>query len=55
MLRKNRKFWFLKKAGGRRRKEWNYGIEEIKEVKEIKYLGVILQKNGGIEKISKKK
>lgn len=38
---------------GRRRKDqrrWNWGNEIIEEVKEMRYLGYILQKNGGTEK-----
>lgn len=36
--------------GKRRKRKWRWEGEEIEEVKEIKYLGFILQKNGGTEK-----
>lgn len=41
---------FESKKGRRKKREWKWGEEEIEEVKEIKYLGYILQKSGGIEK-----
>lgn len=34
----------------KKKREWRWGEENIEEVKEIKYLGYILQKNGGTEK-----
>jgi len=36
--------------GRKKKREWRWGEENIEEVKEIKYLGYILQKNGGTEK-----
>lgn len=38
------------RTGRKGRREWKWGEEVIEEVKEIKYLGYILQKNGGAEK-----
>ena len=35
---------------GRRRREWKWGEEELEEVKEMKYLGYIVEKNGKAEK-----
>lgn len=41
----------IEKGRGRlRKRKWQWGEEEIEEAKEIKYLGYILQKNGGAEK-----
>ncbi|XP_077278957.1 uncharacterized protein LOC143906639 [Temnothorax americanus] len=40
---------FEKARGKRKKREWKWGGEDIEEVKEIKYLGYILQKNGGAE------
>lgn len=38
---------FEKRRGDRKgRREWSWGEEKIKEIREIKYLGYILQKNG---------
>ena len=34
----------------RRRREWRWGEEELEEVKEMKYLGYIMEKNGKAEK-----
>ncbi|KMQ83634.1 hypothetical protein RF55_19482 [Lasius niger] len=36
--------------GRKKKREWKWGEESIEEVKEIKYLGYILQKNAGTEK-----
>lgn len=36
--------------GRAKKKEWKWRAEDIKEVKEIKYLGYIIQKNDGMEK-----
>lgn len=36
--------------GKKKSREWNWGDEKLEEVKEIRYLGYILQKNGGVEK-----
>lgn len=42
---------FEKGRGDRKgRREWSWGEEKIKEIREIKYLGYILQKNGKAEK-----
>lgn len=35
--------------------EWKWGEEEIEEVKEINYLGCIMQKNGGTEETYSRK
>ena len=35
---------------GRRRREWRWGEEKLEEVKEMKYLGYIVEKNGKAEK-----
>ena len=35
---------------GRRRSEWRWEEEELEEVKEMKYLGYIMEKNGKAEK-----
>ena len=35
---------------GRRRREWRWGEEELEEVKEMKYLGYVMEKNGKAEK-----
>ena len=45
------KILVFEKGGGRRRKgTWEWGEEKIEEVKEIKYLGYTMQKNGGAER-----
>lgn len=36
--------------GRKKKREWKWGEEDIEEVKEIKYLGYVMQKNGGPEK-----
>lgn len=36
--------------GRAKKRDWKWGEEELEEVKEIRYLGYILQKNGGAEK-----
>lgn len=36
---------FERRRRGTRRREWKWGEETIEEVKEIKYLGYIMQKN----------
>lgn len=41
---------FEKGRGGTREKDWKWGEENIEEVKEIKYLVYVMQKNGGVEK-----
>lgn len=41
---------FEKGRGDRRKREWKWGEEDIEEVKEMKYLGFIMEKNGGTEK-----
>ncbi|XP_071572662.1 uncharacterized protein [Temnothorax nylanderi] len=41
---------FERGGGGRSRREWKWGDENIEEVKEMKYLGYVMQKNGGSEK-----
>ncbi|KMQ89609.1 rna-directed dna polymerase from mobile element jockey-like protein, partial [Lasius niger] len=41
---------FEKGRGKKRERSWMWGGDKIEEVKEIKYLGYILQKNGGPEK-----
>jgi len=41
---------FEKGKGKTRKREWKWGEEKIEEVKEIRYLGYIMQKNGGAEK-----
>lgn len=33
------------------KREWKWGEENMEEVKEMKYLGYIMQKNGGAEKV----
>ena len=35
---------------GRRRREWSWGEEKLEKVKEMKYLGYIVEKNGKAEK-----
>ena len=45
---------FEKEEVGQKR-EWKWREEEIEEVKEIKYLGYTLQKNGGTEKYIKER
>jgi len=40
---------FRKGGGRKRKKEWNWKGRKIEEAKEIKYLGYVLQKNGGQE------
>jgi len=41
---------FERGRGKPRKREWKWGEEEVEEVKEIRYLGYIMQKNGGVEK-----
>lgn len=41
---------FEKGRGRMKKREWKWGNEDIEEVREIKYLRYILQKNGGAEK-----
>lgn len=41
---------FEKGRGRLKKREWSWREEEIEEVKEIRYLGYIMQKNGGNEK-----
>ena len=41
---------FEKGRGSVKKREWKWGEEKVEEVKEIKYLGYIIQKNGGAEK-----
>jgi len=41
---------FERERGKSRKREWKWGEEEVEEVKEIRYLGYIMQKNGGAEK-----
>lgn len=41
---------FEKGRGRMKKKTWRWGEEDIEEVKKMKYLGYILQKNGGAEK-----
>ena len=36
--------------GRRKKRGWKWGEEDIEEVKEIKYLGYMIQKNGGAER-----
>lgn len=36
--------------GDKRNKEWKWNEEGIEEVKEMKYLGFMMEKNGGTEK-----
>ena len=38
------------KGRGRRRSEWRWGEEELEEIKEMKYLGYIMEENGKTEK-----
>lgn len=40
--------------GRKKKREWRWGEENIEEVKKIKYLGYILQKNGGTEADNRK-
>lgn len=41
---------FEKGRGRARRREWKWGKESLEKVKEMRYLGYIMQKNGGAEK-----
>lgn len=41
---------FEKGRGRKKKREWRWGEESIEEVKEIKYLGYMTRKNGGVEK-----
>lgn len=41
---------FEKGRGSARRREWKWGEDNIEEVKEMRYLGYIVQRNGGAEK-----
>lgn len=41
---------FERGRGSRRKRKWKWGEEEIEEVSEMRYLGYIMQKNGGAEK-----
>lgn len=41
---------FKKGRGRRKKRKWLWGKKEIEETKEMKYLGYMLQKNGGPEK-----
>jgi len=41
---------FERGRGKSRKREWKWGEEKVEEVKEIRYLGYIMQKNGGAEK-----
>jgi len=41
---------FEKGRGRAKKREWKWGDKNLEEVKEIRYLGYILQKNGGAEK-----
>lgn len=41
---------FEKGRGRMKKKTWRWGEKDIEEVKKMKYLGYILQKNGGAEK-----
>lgn len=41
---------FQKGRGSNRDREWKWGDEKIEEVREIRYVGYIMQKNGGSEK-----
>ena len=41
---------FEKGRGQRIRRSWRWGEEEIEEVKEMRYLGYIMQKDGGSSK-----
>ena len=41
---------FEKGRGQGRRRRWRWDEEEIEEVKEMKYLGYTMQKNGGADK-----
>lgn len=41
---------FDKARGRTKKREWKWGEENIEEVKEINYLGYIMQRNGGSEK-----
>lgn len=41
---------FEKRRGSARRREWKWGEDNIEEVKEMRYLGYIVQRNGGAEK-----
>lgn len=44
-----------REKGGPRRREWKWGDETTKEVKGMKYLGYIMQKNGEAEKHGKER
>lgn len=41
---------FEKRRGRVKKRIWKWGEEKLEEVKEIRYLGYILQKNDGAEK-----
>lgn len=41
---------FEKGRGNERKREWRWGEGKVEEVKEIRYLGYIMQKNEGAEK-----
>jgi len=41
---------FERGRGKLRKREWKWEEEEVKEVKEIRYLGYIMQKNRGVKK-----
>jgi len=41
---------FEKSRGRLKKREWRWKEEKVEEVREIRYLGYILQKNGGVEK-----
>lgn len=47
---KSKMLVFENGKGRGKRREWYWGGEEIEEVKEISYLGYVMQKNGGSEK-----
>lgn len=43
------KILVFEKGKGKKR-EWKWGEKQLEEVKEMRYLGYIMQKNGGVEK-----
>ncbi|XP_067211780.1 uncharacterized protein [Linepithema humile] len=48
--KKSKVMVFERERGRVKKKDWRWGKESIEEVKEMRYLGYIMQKNGGAEK-----
>jgi len=45
---------FEKSRGRLKRREWRWKEEKVEEVREIRYLGFILQKNGGVDNVTER-